>query len=423
VTVNEQGRRLRRDVVWNLVPVALLGVVGLGLNFAIGRWWGAAALGVFNLVTTTFFVLAVVGASGLQYAVLRAVAEDPEDRDRVAAVVVGALVPNVVLAAVATLVFLAIRQPVARLLGSTSVAEGMLWATPGLFCFAVNKVLLGVVNGLRRMRAFAIYTSLRYLLLATGLVLARTFDLCADHLAVLWTFTEGTLLLVLLGELVVTVRLTRCRGWAAWAGRHVDYGMRGVLATLGYEINSKLDVWMLGIALSESQVGIYSLAAALNEGVMQLAVVLQNNLNPLVARACAGGRLDEVDVLARRTRRWFAPAMIGVCAVSAAMYPLVIPWLVGDPAFAAGAVPFAILMAGLALASPWLPFLQVLLMAGYPGWHTVYVLCVVAIAFLGDVLLIPVLGLGGAAIATAAAIVSAALLVRLLARARVGVRI
>ena len=39
----------------------------------------------------------------------------------------------------------------------------MLWAAPGLFCFAINKVLFGVVNGLRRMRAFAIYTSLRYI--------------------------------------------------------------------------------------------------------------------------------------------------------------------------------------------------------------------------------------------------------------------
>ena len=44
-------QRLRRDVVWNLVPIALLGVVGLGLNFLIAAWWGAAALGVFNLVS------------------------------------------------------------------------------------------------------------------------------------------------------------------------------------------------------------------------------------------------------------------------------------------------------------------------------------------------------------------------------------
>ena len=38
-----QGRRLRRDVMWNLVPIALLAVVGLGLSFAISSWWGPAA--------------------------------------------------------------------------------------------------------------------------------------------------------------------------------------------------------------------------------------------------------------------------------------------------------------------------------------------------------------------------------------------
>ena len=78
----------------------------------------------------------------------------------------------------------------------------MLWAAPGLFCFAVNKVLLGVVNGLRRMRAFAIYTSLRYVLIAVGLVLARVVARSTPSSSpVIWTFTEGVLLLVLLGEL------------------------------------------------------------------------------------------------------------------------------------------------------------------------------------------------------------------------------
>src|SRR5262245_15435823 len=125
--------RMRRDIGWNLVPVALLGVVGLGLNFLIGGWWGPGVLGTFNLVTTAFFVFAVIGACGLQYAVLRAIAEDPDDRERVAAVVVGALLPNLVLAAAATAAFLASRRAIGALLASDAVAEGMLWAAPGLF--------------------------------------------------------------------------------------------------------------------------------------------------------------------------------------------------------------------------------------------------------------------------------------------------
>jgi O-antigen/teichoic acid export membrane protein len=422
VPVTEQGRRLRRDVVWNLMPVVLLGVVGLGLSFVIASWWGASAFGVFNLVTTAYFAFAVVGACGLQYAVLRAVAEAPEDRARVAAIVVGALVPSVVLAAASTTLFLASRPLIARWQGSPAVAEGMRWAAPGLFCFAVNKLLLGVVNGLRRMRAFAIYTSLRYVLLAAGLVIARALHIAADHLTAIWTFAEGTLLLVLIGELVATVSLARAAGWTAWTRQHLSYGARGVLATLAYEINSKLDVWMLGVFLADkAAVGIYALAAALGEGVMQLPVVLQNNVDPMMAPLLAAGARAELVALVARLRRWFVPALAGVCAVAAAMFPAVIPWVIGNPGFAAGALPFAILMAGIALASPYLPFAHLLLMAKRPGWHTVLLVTAVAVNVLGNVVLIPRFGLAGAASSTAATIIVSAILLRVLARWRAGV--
>lgn len=422
--ITEQGRRLRRDVAWNLLPVVLLGVVGLGLSFVIASWWGAAAYGVFNLVTTAYFAFAVVGACGLQYAVLSAVAEAPQDRARVAAIVVGALVPGVVLAAASTALFLAARPLIARWQDSPAVGEGMRWVAPGLFCFAINKLLLGVVNGLRRMRAFAIYTSLRYVLLAAGLVIARALHIAADHLAAIWTFAEGTLLLVLIGELVATVSLARAAGWTAWTRRHLGYGARGVLATLAYEINSKLDVWMLGVFLADkSAVGIYALAAALGEGVMQLPVVLQNNVDPMMAPLLAAGERSELVALVARLRRWFVPALVAVCAVAAAMFPAVIPWVIGNPGFAAGALPFAILMTGIAIASPYLPFAHLLLMAQRPGWHTVLLVTAIAVNVAGNVVLIPRFGLAGAASSTAATVITSALLLRVLARWRAGVRI
>ena len=76
-----EASRLRRDITWNLVPLVLLAGVGLGLSFAISAIWGAGAFGVFDLVRIVFFVFAVIGACGLQFSVLRAVAEAPEDRD------------------------------------------------------------------------------------------------------------------------------------------------------------------------------------------------------------------------------------------------------------------------------------------------------------------------------------------------------
>jgi len=413
-----EQQRLRRDIGWNLAPVVLLGAVGLGMNLLIGGWWGSAALGAFNLVTISWFSFAMLGACGVQYAALRAVAEAPDDRDRVAAVVAGALIPNVVLAAAMTALYLVLR-PVFGALQGDAVAEGMRWAAPGLFCFSINKVLLCVVNGLRRMRAFAIYTSVRYLLIAGGLVFARSAELDAAQLPVIWTFAEGGLLLVLICELLATVKLARGAGWLAWTKRHLDFGLRGVTATLAFEINSKLDVWMLGVAVSNTQVGIYSLAAAIYEGAMQLAVVVQNNINPVMAQKLTISDGAGVEALVRRTRRWFVPILAGAALLGAALYPVLLPWLVGDPSYAGGAWSFAIMMLGMALASPYLPFNQLLLMAARPGWHTAYVLGVVAVNLAGNVVLIPLLSLEGAALASASALVASALLLKVLVRLRV----
>jgi O-antigen/teichoic acid export membrane protein len=417
-------KRLRRDIVWNLVPVALLAGVGLGSNFAIFRWWGPDALAIFNLVTTAVFVFAVIGAFGLQFSVLRAVAEAPLDRARIASVVVGALVPNLILAVAVTAGFLLLRGTFAHLLDSPAIAEGMVFAAPGLFCFSINKVLFNVVNGLRRMRAFAVYTSLRYVLIAVGVIAAKQLGFGMGRLPIVWTITECTMFVVLSFELLFTVDIGRASSWRGWMWRHLDFGGRGVLATLAYEINTKLDIWMLGVfGIEKNLIGVYVIAAALNEGATQLAVVLQNNLNPMMAKDLAEDRPKVVAELARRTRRWFVPAFALACAVGTLLFPSALPWLMKDSSIHAGAVPFAVLMGGLVLASPYLPFTQILLMANRPGWHTGFVITVMAINFIGDVVLIPRYGLLGAAIATAAAVVSSAILIRILARGLVRVSI
>ena len=75
------------------------------------------------------------------------------------------------------------------------------------------------------------------------------------------------------------------------------------------------------------------------------------------------------------------------------------------------------------LASPWLAFNQVLLMASRPGWHTIFVLLVVGLNFAGNILLIPHMGMEGAATATAVTLVLSMILLVRIARTRAGVRL
>lgn len=423
MTEPEPVDRLHRGVAWNLIPVVVLGLVGIGSNFVIGARWGTAAFGVFNQVTTAYFVLGAIGTIGINLSVLRAIAQHPADRPRVAAIVIGALVPAALLAAAVT-AFLAVgRHTIGRWLDSEAVAAGIVWAAPGLACFVINKLLLAIVNGLGRMRAFAVYTTLRYVMIGVALGICATLDVPAVVLPVVWTITEGALLLVLIGETLWTVGFRSARGWRPWVLEHLRFGIRGAGATLLFELNSRLDIWLLGAAMSDTAVGIYSMAASLAEGVSQLPIALQVNVNPRIAAEIALGSPTGVERLARQTRRWFVPGMTAACGLGAVCFPFVIPWITGQPDFASGAVPFAVLMAGLASASPWLPFNQVLLMGGRPGWHTVYVLVSVAANIVLNLMLIPRYGLTGAALATAVATLASALWLRRLARALIRVRL
>lgn len=416
-------RSLRSGMVWNLVPVVVLGVVGLGMNFAIGRWWGTTALGVFNQVTTAYFVLASIGAIGINLSVLRAIAQRPDDRPRVAAIVVGAVVPATVLAGAVTLLLVVTRGALGRWLDSAEVTEGIVYAAPGLACFVVNKTLLSVVNGLGRMRAFAMYTTLRYTMIGIAIGIAGALELDTVQLPIIWTITEATLLVALAIEMLATIELSAAGGWRPWVIEHLRFGIRGAGATMLFEINSRLDIWLLGAVLSDTDVGIYSMAASLAEGASQIPNALQVNVNPTIAAALATKHTDEVEQLARRTRRWFVPAMVALCGVAVVLFPFVIPWITGRPELAEGALPFALLLGGLALTSAWLPFNQVLLMGGRPGWHTVYVLLSVAANVVLNVLLIPQLGLTGAGLATAIALVLSALWLMRMSRRLVGVRL
>jgi O-antigen/teichoic acid export membrane protein len=109
--------------------------------------------------------------------------------------------------------------------------------------------------------------------------------------------------------------------------------------------------------------------------------------------------------------------------VAVALFPIALRILFPEQDFGESWLPFAILMAGIALASIRLPFFQFLLMAGRPGAHSLYMLAVVAVNVVANAALIPGLGIRGAALGTALSFLGSVLLLNLWARLATGVRL
>ncbi len=416
-------RKFKSDVLWNFASIAVLGASGILINVFVVDTFDTAALGVYSQVWAWYVFFSQLAVGGVDLSVLKAVSAHSKDRKELAEIVVGALVPTVALAALATSIFYFGRNAIAGFEQSDSVAIGVAAAAPGLFFFALNKVLFGVVNGLQRMRAFALLQSARYVLMLAGFFVVAKSGMGPARVAFLFSFAEGILFLMLALEVGVRIPWRAAGDWRIWSKTHVVYGAKSFLSGVLLELNSRVDVILLGVFLEDGPVGVYTFASMIAEGVFQLMVKLQNNYNPRIAQFVARGELRELEAMVKKGRVASWLLMFAVGAIGVALYPFALRYVPNGASLAASYAPFAILIGGIALAAGYMPFQQTLLMANRPGWHTAMMLVMVAANVIGNLILIPIWGLPGSALATAIAMLISVIVLRVFVAKQLGARI
>ncbi len=393
--------KFNQDVLWNMTSLVILALGGVLVNAIILRVQGADALGIFNQVYAIYIVLSQIGVGGLQHSVLKHISYVQADRALCADITAAALLLITAITIPMSLGCALLAAPVGRLLHSPGVERGLLLALPGLLFFALNKVLINVLNGLQVMKAYAAFRSLRFALIPLaiiGIVLLGGQD---SDLALSLTLSEVVLCLALLA--FVYTRLLPVRRIAQPHDRfreHVSFGVRGVLSGVLMELNTRVDVLMLGYFLTDTKVGIYSFAAMLAEGASQLPLAIRWNVDPLIGRAFAEGQPQQIADLSHRIRRVFHPAMAVIGVVSVGLYPLLLWLWLPDGHVTASSAVFAIIMAGVVINAGYRPFTGVLMQGGRPGANTLFITGLIVTDALLNLIFIPTWGIYGAAFVT-----------------------
>lgn len=411
-------------VAWNVASLVVLGLSGIAINVLIATWRGADDLGVFNQAYAIYIFASQVAVGGVQFSVLHYVSHHPDEREECARITSSGLVIAVVLAMVVAAVVMLSRHAVGAILDSPAVATALVAVSPGLVFFSLNKVLLAVMNGLRQMRAYAVFQSLRFLFILTGVVILLSLEVSGSLLAGAFTLAEALLLILLLGFFELRAVPIRARYVVSrWPRRHLSFGARSFLSGTLSELNTRVDVLALGFFVSDSLVGVYSFAAIFAEGFNQLPHIVRNNLDPLLGNRFADGSLARIEGYARQIRAFFWPGMAVIGALAVVAYVGLIGLFFGTTEFMASRGVFAVLILGVVLSSGYRPFVGILLQGGRPATYTLLVTLVVVVNLIGNLLLIPILGILGAAAATSAALVIEAALIVVLSRWLFGVRL
>ena len=409
--------KFSQGVLWNVGSLAFLAGGGVLINLIVVRFRGEAALGVFNQVYAVYIVLSQVGVGGLQHSVLKHVSYQQSDRDRCGDITSAALILVFAISVPLSLGAFWLAEPVGNVLSSPAVAEGIRLVAPGLVFFALNKVLINVLNGLQWMRSYAVFRSVRFVLIPLFIVVIASLGLPDSSLALSLTLAEIVLfvgLVIFVYRWVVPLRpIAHMR---VRLSEHLSFGLRGILSGMLMELNTRVDVLMLGYFVSDAQVGIFSFAAIMAEGIAQIPTAVRWNVDPIIGGYFASGRTEQIGVVSRRIRRVFYPAMLLIGLVAALAYPLLYDLLAGGVGLTESWPVFVIITAGVVIGAGYRPFGGLLLQAGRPGLFTLFILVLVLTNVVFNLLLIPVLGIYGAALATMLTFVGEAVLLYGLAR-------
>lgn len=392
------------DLGWTYGSLIVMAASGFLINLIIGLAFGAEGLGAFNQALALFVIIAQLSALGFHLWVFKSTAEFADERATVDSVVSSGLLLAVVSGLVFSTLLFVLAEPIGALLGSQTSAEALRHLAPALLLFNINKVLLSALNGLRLMRSHAIGQVIRYASLLAVVLWAGLASLDVADAAYCFLGSELALLAFLAPSIRRHITPSPRAADPTRLRQCLVFGIKGFWSGMAAELNIRTDILVIGLFLDDAYVGVYALASVAYEGVINAFYVVRLNLNPSLVGILKARDWPALERDLGRVSRWLYPIAALVYLLAAALYLPVVWFVFGDTEFVLGYWPLLILLAPLVLFAGLLPFDQILLQAGYAGRYSATLAMTFAVNLGLNLLLVPQLGLIGAASATSLAL-------------------
>lgn len=394
-----RNEQMIEGLLWNYGSIAVLSVSGFLFNILIMLFYDVTVLGIFNQAYAWYIVLSQLAVFGIQASVTRYCSEYYEDWPVVKKILASGLTGCVGISAVVivlgeTILFFLQSDRAALLTGIKTVILA-------LGCFSANKVILGCLNGLSKMKAYAVFQSLRYLLIAVSICILAILKVNGEYLPLCFLIAEMGVLAV---SMVYLFKKDLLGGKlsSVWLKRHLGFGIKILPSNFVLELNTKVDVICLGFILQDDyQIGIYSFAVLFAEGFYQIFIVIRRSLNPMITEYFVNHKIEDfVRNINKKAQKYllFLSPLAGI--VLLAGYCLVC-YVLGKREYLQGILPLALIVGAIVISGKYIIYGNIFSQIGNPIYESIINLITVGTNIVLNVILIYLFGLIGAAIATA----------------------
>jgi stage V sporulation protein B len=394
------------DVQWAFISIFTSSLAHFILRIVLGRELGPVGLGVYTLAFTIYLFGMQFAAFGIGTALTKFIAEFIDDQATVRKYVSSGMTSSIITGTFMGIGLYIISPYIAISFFKVPELEGLLQLTAICYPFiAIQKAVLGTLNGFRKMHLYAlvnIIQNLSVVVISTSLVLIFGWGVEGAVIG----FVIPTILIGLLCPYLIRTHIgLDVSLWDIPALRATTvFGFYVVLAnSIGY-LNTQINSILIGYYLNPMEVGIFAVSVLLAQILTLIPIAVQTVTNPVIANLYGNGDVEGVQRIFYSTLKKGFILSVSTAAFLVVCGPYIISYLFGK-IFLASYIPLLILLIGSVFSAAFTTVGTTLSSIGKV--HIIFrigAVCVVLNVIL-NTLLIPYLGISGAAIATSITVI------------------
>ena len=285
-------RRFAGDVGFSLTSLGVSALVHFILRIFLGRYLGPGDLGLYTLAFTVYSFGMLFSSFGIKAALTKYVAEFNADVPRTNLLITSGSVTATLIGIIVGLIVYVSSTAIASLFDMPELG-GLLRIVAISFPFiALETVILGFLNGLRRMRLFAfinITQSVLTIIITVALVL-----LGYGLSGVVFAFVASVILMSLFSLFSIRSSLARSKlkQYAPVIKTLLVFGGYVVLASAINMVQTSADSIMIGYFMTDTNVGYYAVAVVFFRAMWMIPQAVSMITTPRISAYHGRGEID-----------------------------------------------------------------------------------------------------------------------------------
>ena len=407
-------KKIKSDTFINITSFGIVGVSALILNFIIAYFYDSYVLGLFNLFYALFIFFSQLVGAGIHFSVLKNIAQYESNSKAKAEILINGLVSTLINAALWLMLIYSTKPVFTSFFTDEKSVSLIDFLIPALLFFVVNKVLLAYQNAIKNMRYYAFVNALRPTIMVVFVLVIVALKL--DYKYIILTFLVSASFAFIVLIISTLSILSKGRLSLLWMKEHFKHGYKSAVGSVLIDVNTRVDVLMLGYFANEKMVGVYSLASMIVDGFSQLPIVFRTIINPYITNLYYQKRTHQLQEKLTYGRNLTYKYLVPLGIVVIIGYVLILNRLGFKDEYSESVVPMGILMTGLLSSIGYAPFLMIFNQIGMPGTQSWLYFYIFITNVLFNLILIPYFGIIGAAVATSISYVSLVFYLKLIAK-------